>query len=105
MDNFTFTSPGSRLRTGRQGFNYRQGKVNDIFLFATACRLALGPTMGTGALPPELKRPEIEADHSLPSSAEVKNAWRYTSTPQYVLTARCPVKHRNNFTFTYRMFF
>jgi hypothetical protein len=27
-----------------------------------------------------LKRPEREADHSPPSSAEVKNAWSYTST-------------------------
>jgi len=26
-----------------------------------------------------------EADHSPPSSAEVMNAWIYTSTPQYVL--------------------
>jgi hypothetical protein len=37
--------------------------------------------MGTrGSLPGE-KRPEREADHSPPSSAEVKNAWSYTSTP------------------------
>jgi len=28
-----------------------------------------------------VKLPGREADHSLPSSAEVKNAWRYTSTP------------------------
>jgi hypothetical protein len=27
------------------------------------------------------KRPGREADHSPPSSAEVKNAWSYTSTP------------------------
>jgi hypothetical protein len=27
-----------------------------------------------------------EAEHSHPSSAEVKNAWRYTSTPQYNFT-------------------
>jgi hypothetical protein len=26
-----------------------------------------------------VKRPGREADHSLPSSVEVKNAWRYTS--------------------------
>jgi hypothetical protein len=30
-----------------------------------------------------LKRPVCEADHSPPSSAEVKNAWSYTSTPQH----------------------
>jgi hypothetical protein len=28
-----------------------------------------------------VKRPEPEADHSPPSSAKVKNAWNYTSTP------------------------
>jgi hypothetical protein len=35
-------------------------------------------TMGT-----RVKWPGREADHSPPSSAEVKNAWSYTSTPQY----------------------
>jgi len=28
-----------------------------------------------------------EADHSLPSGAEVQNAWAYTSTSQYVFMA------------------
>jgi hypothetical protein len=46
-----------------------------------------------------VKRPGREADHSLPSSAEVQNAWRYTSTPQYVFMAWCLVKHRD-FTFS-----
>jgi hypothetical protein len=41
-----------------------------------------------------------EADHSPSSSAEVKNAWNYTSTPHYVFMAWCLVKHRDNFTFT-----
>jgi hypothetical protein len=31
-----------------------------------------------------VKRPEHEADHCPPSSVEVKNAWSYTSTLQYV---------------------
>jgi hypothetical protein len=35
-----------------------------------------------GAFTPGIKRPERETDHSFPSSAEVKNAWNYTSTPQ-----------------------
>jgi len=30
-----------------------------------------------------------EADHSPPSSAEVENAWSYTSTPQYVFMVWC----------------
>jgi hypothetical protein len=35
---------------------------------------------GTRGSFPGVKRPVREADHSLPSSAEVKNAWSYTST-------------------------
>jgi hypothetical protein len=37
--------------------------------------------MDTGGFSLGLKRLEREADHSPPSSAEVKNAWSYTSTP------------------------
>jgi hypothetical protein len=36
--------------------------------------------MGNGALFLGVKLPGREADLSLPSSAEVKNAWSYTST-------------------------
>jgi hypothetical protein len=36
---------------------------------------------------PRLKRQGREADHSPPSSAEVKKTWIYTSTPQYVFMA------------------
>jgi len=41
---------------------------------------------------PGVKRPGSEADHSRPSSAEVKNAWIYTSTPPYAFMAWCFVK-------------
>jgi hypothetical protein len=34
-----------------------------------------------GVLPPGVKRPGSEADHSPPASAEVKKIWIYTSTP------------------------
>jgi hypothetical protein len=51
--------------------------------------------MGSGFSFPGVKRPEREADHSL-SSAELKNARSYTSTPKYVLMAWCLVKHRDN---------
>jgi hypothetical protein len=75
-----------------------------IFLFTTASRTALGPTQPPIQSVPwvfsvRVKRPGREADHSPPSSAEVKNAWSYTSTPQYVFVAWCLVKHRDNFTF------
>jgi len=43
------------------------------------------------------KRPRREADHSPPSSADVKNAWSYTSTPLYV-KVWCLVKQRDYFT-------
>jgi hypothetical protein len=36
---------------------------------------------GGGALSSGVKRLGREADHSHPCSAEVKNAWRYASTP------------------------
>jgi hypothetical protein len=52
-----------------------------------------------GALSLQVKRPGREADHSPPSSAEVKNALSYTSTSQYVFLAWCLVKHRENFIF------
>jgi hypothetical protein len=69
-----------------RGFDSRQGL--EIFLFITAVsRLSLGPTHPPiqwvpGALSMGVKRPGREADHSSPSSAEVKNAWSYTSTPR-----------------------
>jgi hypothetical protein len=52
-----------------------------------------------GALSLGVKRPGREADHSPQFSAEVKNAWSYTSTPQYIFMAWCLVKHRDTFTF------
>jgi hypothetical protein len=45
-----------------------------------------------GALSLGAKWPGHEADHSPPSSAEVKNAWSYTSTLQYTFMAWCSVK-------------
>jgi hypothetical protein len=54
--------------------------------------------MGTRDFSLGVKRPGREADHSRPSSAEVKNAWSYTSTPQYVFMACCLLEYRDNFT-------
>jgi hypothetical protein len=63
-----------------------------ICLFTAVSRPALGPTKPPiqwipGALSVGVKRPGREADHSLPSSAEFKNAWIYTSAPQYAFMA------------------
>jgi hypothetical protein len=83
------------------GFDSRRGL--GIFLFTTVSRKALEPTQPPiqwvpGALSLRVKRPGCEADQSPPCSAEVKNAWSHTSTPQYVFMAWCLVKHRDNFT-------
>jgi hypothetical protein len=48
--------------------------------------------MGTRGSFSGVKRPGREADHSPPSSAEVKNAYRYTFTPQYAFMAWCSFK-------------
>jgi hypothetical protein len=42
-----------------------------------------------GSLSLEIKWPGRESDHSPPSSAEVKNAWSYTSTSQHAIKAWC----------------
>jgi hypothetical protein len=48
--------------------------------------------MGIGVLTQGIKRPEREADHSPPSSAEVRNVWSCTSIPQYFFMAWCLIK-------------
>jgi hypothetical protein len=60
-------------------------------------RRALGPSRPPT---PAVKRPGHEADHFLPSSAEVKNLRSCISLLQYVFMVWCSVKHRDNFTFT-----
>jgi hypothetical protein len=60
---------------GVLGFNSQQGL--GIFLFIIISRIALGPTHTPiqwvkGALSLEIKWPGHEADHSPPSSADVK---------------------------------
>jgi hypothetical protein len=95
---------GSKI--GVLGFDFRRGL--GIFLFITMSRPALGPTQppiqwvleGRG-LSLGAKLPGRKAEHTPPTSAEVKNAWSYTSTPQYVSVAWCLVKHRDKFTFTF----
>jgi hypothetical protein len=69
---------------GVLGFDSQRGL--GIFLFTNASRTALEPTQPPiqwvpGALSLGLKRSGREADYTLPFSAEVKNAWSYTSTP------------------------
>jgi hypothetical protein len=86
---------------GILGFDSRRGL--GTFLFTTASRTALGPTQPPiqwvrGSLSLGVKRPGCEADHSPPPSAEVKNAWSYTSIPQYAFMVWCSVKAQDKFT-------
>jgi hypothetical protein len=75
-----------RWATGWMIWGFESRQRLGIFLFTTASRLALGSTQRPiqwipGTLSLGVKRPGREADHSPPSSDEVKNAWSYTSTP------------------------
>jgi hypothetical protein len=78
-----------------------------IFLFTTASRTALGPTQPPiqwvpGTLSLGVKQSGREADHSLPSSAEVKECVElYLHSPNTPLwrSAQLKKKHRENFTF------
>jgi len=56
-----------------------------FILFATASRTSVGSTKPliqcvSVFVSVVLKRPGYDADHSPPSSAEVKNTWSYTPT-------------------------
>jgi hypothetical protein len=71
---------------GRGCFPVGGGK---ILFSSTACRPALGPTQPRiqwlpTTLPPRVKRPGCDADHSPPSIAEVKN-----NNPPHVLMVPC----------------
>jgi hypothetical protein len=78
------------LRSAQTGFDSRQCKT---FLFSTSFRSALGPTQRPiqwvpQTLLPGIKRSGREADHSPPTSAEVKKMWLYTTTPPYAFMAQ-----------------
>jgi hypothetical protein len=79
-------------KSGRQrGRSSSPGRVKN-FLFSTSFRSALGPTQLPIQWIPEAfssgkKRQGREADHSPPTSPEVKKMWIYTFTPPYAFMA------------------
>jgi hypothetical protein len=97
---------GTGLQIGWSGFDSRWGL--GIFLFTTMSRMALGSTQPPiqrvqGALSLEVKWLGHEADHSSPSSAEVKE-WveLYFHSPNTPSWHGAQLKHRDTFTFTER---
>jgi hypothetical protein len=98
---FFFSSPQSRDSSvgiatgyGLDGRGDRSSSPDRVknFLFSTSSRPALGPTPPPiqwvpGALSREVKRQGREADHSPPTSTEVKKLWTYTSTLPYAFRA------------------
>jgi hypothetical protein len=92
---------------GVLGFDSQEGL--GIFLFITASRPAMEPTQSPiqwvpWALSLGVKRPGREADHSPPSSAEVKECVELylhsRNTPSW---CGAHLKHRDNFTFTFNV--
>jgi hypothetical protein len=73
-DSFTFTLPFTKV--SRRTLGLTQPPIQWV----------------SGAISLGVKRPGGEADHSPPTSAKNKNAWSYTSTPQYAFMAWCSIK-------------
>jgi hypothetical protein len=76
---------------GRWGRSSSPGRVKN-FVFSTSPRPDLESTQPPiqwilGAASLAVKRLELEAEHSPPTSAEVKKIWIYTSTPPYAFMA------------------
>jgi hypothetical protein len=85
------------LRAGRSTGRGSSPSTGNISFLSTSSRPVLMPTQHPiqwvlGALPPGVKRPRHDADHSLPTIAKVRNMWIYTSTPPYVRMACCLIK-------------
>jgi hypothetical protein len=78
----------------------------EIFLLSMTARPALGPTQSPvlrtpGAISARVKRPEREADHSHPSSAEVKNGRAISPFPHTSSLGGVQlIKLSDNVTFT-----
>jgi hypothetical protein len=80
MESRQFSWYGDGLWTRQLGFNSQHGQ--EIFIFSTASKLALGPTQWVpGALTPWVKWLDHKADHSPASGAVVKNGGAITPLP------------------------
>jgi hypothetical protein len=80
------------IATGRQRGRSSSPSRVKILILSMLPRPVLGPTQPSvqwvlEAFSPGVERPEREAYHSHPTSAEVKSTWIHTSTPPYALMA------------------
>jgi hypothetical protein len=84
---YTLDDRGSRVRfpAGAVNFSLHHRVQN-----GSGARTASCPVGNRGSFP-GINWSGREADHSPPSSAEVKDAWSYTSTPQYFFMPWCLV--------------
>jgi hypothetical protein len=76
----------TRIWTAKRRFGGKFLARTEIFLF-TIFRLALGPTQIFIQWAPRALSLGREAYHSLQPSANIKNAWSYTSTFPYTIMA------------------
>jgi hypothetical protein len=85
------------LRAGRPVFDSHAGNI----FFVTVATSALGPTQPPASYPMDtgVKQPAGDDKHSSPSTAEVKNAWSFSSTTLYVCKAWCYFTLPAPFTF------
>jgi hypothetical protein len=68
------------------GHSSSPGRVKNV-LFSISFRRVQGPTQPPIQWGPGVKLQGREADHSPPTSAVIKKAWIYLSTPPYVFMA------------------
>jgi hypothetical protein len=103
---FQIRPPPACLQSGQQKYFNGEMKTMKYDLTTTASRPALGPTQPpiqwvTGVLFLGVKRPAREADHSSPSSADVKERLElYLHSPNTPSWCGAWLKTRDNLTFT-----
>jgi len=78
----TYISTVIRPMSGRSGFDSWQGQ--EFFSLRHHVQTGCGAHLTSYSIGTAVFSPGHEANHSPPSSAEVKKAWSYTSTSSYV---------------------
>jgi hypothetical protein len=86
-----FTDPAVGIATGygmddQDVKSSSPGRVKN-FIFSKSSKPVLGPTQSPIQWVPGIKRQGRDADHSPPTSDEVKKMWIYTSIPPYAFVA------------------